>query len=128
MPAVRLLDLDPAAVGSSRESLADPGWPVAEADVAVGADGVCELREPAVLPRRYERGPRVWVGRWCFSELVEVAAEEPAPVVGAEMGLLSSGSVVGIGSQSVSGRGRRCAVGRTLRYSRNFGAVAGVFR
>ena len=52
-----------------------------EADVAVRADGVCELREPAVLPRGHERGPRVCVGWWRFSELVEVAAEEPTPVI-----------------------------------------------
>lgn len=44
------------------------------------ADGVCELREPAVLSCGHECGPRVTVG-WCFFEFVEVAAEESASVV-----------------------------------------------
>lgn len=78
---VPLLPFVGAGVVTGGECLADPGWPVAEADVAVRADGVCELREPAVLPRGHERGPRVCVGWWRFFELVEVAAEEPAPVI-----------------------------------------------
>lgn len=76
-----LLPFVGAGVVAGGERLADPGWPVAEADVAVGSDGVCELREPTVLPRGHERGPRVCVGWRCFLEFVEVAAEEPAPVV-----------------------------------------------
>jgi hypothetical protein len=31
------------------EGLADPGWPMAQADVAVAADSVAELDEPSVL-------------------------------------------------------------------------------
>ena len=79
---VPLLPFVGAGVVTGGECLADPRvarsrgrcWRLKRA-------GVCELREPAGPPRGHERGPRVCVGWWRFFELVEVAAEEPAPVI-----------------------------------------------
>lgn len=87
---------------------------VAEADVAVGADCVCELFEPAVLPRGHERWLRCAWGGASLNSPAELRRNRRPSSPGSkrtEMGRLLSGSVVGIGSQSVPavalrGRGR----------------------
>ena len=69
-----------AGVGAGGQGLAQPGCAVADADVAVSADGVGELDEPAVLlgdleadqhPRRHHPGRR-WevLGHLCSSPCV----------------------------------------------------------
>ena len=48
--------LVPACVASGRERFADARWTMAQADVAVPADGIGELGEAAMLLRRDEAG------------------------------------------------------------------------
>jgi hypothetical protein len=55
---------------AGRQGLADAGRPVAEADVALAAAGVGELREAPVLLGDQELAPGPAVG-WRFDEIVE---------------------------------------------------------
>jgi hypothetical protein len=52
------LDGVPVGVAACRQRLADTGWPLADADVAVAPDGVAELGEPPVLLGDDEVGVR----------------------------------------------------------------------
>src|SRR5699024_5467802 len=63
-----------------RESLAYPRWSPAQADIAVGANGVGELDEASMFMSRLER----WqIGPWRGAgvDLAEVAEKESASVI-----------------------------------------------
>ena len=63
------------------QGLADAGRAPADADVAVPADGVGELGEPAVLPSDQERWPVLGWGRPETCDLTESAGQEAVAVV-----------------------------------------------
>jgi hypothetical protein len=49
------LELVPTGIVAGRERLADPGWPMAEPDIAIAAAGVAELGEAPILLSLQER-------------------------------------------------------------------------